>query len=90
MAPGSAPESQIQVEGKPAALNPIVHDEVYRDATGAIRNTVRHANASRIEVQIRYDESHLRLRIGDNGTGIDPALLDQEHKALGIGVKRQF
>jgi signal transduction histidine kinase/ligand-binding sensor domain-containing protein len=82
-----APELHVQVEGKPTHLNPIVRDEVYRIATEAVRNAIRHANARRIEVEIRYDEQHLRLRIGDNGAGIDPAILNRDHKAGHWGLR---
>ena len=81
------PEIQVQVEGKPTPLNPVVRDEVYRIATEAVRNAIRHANARRIDVEIRYDERHLRLRIGDNGTGIDPAILNRDHKAGHWGLR---
>jgi signal transduction histidine kinase len=33
----------------------------------------------RIEVEIRYDQEHLKLRIRDDGTGIDEGILDNEH-----------
>ena len=82
-----APEFHLQVEGTPTPLNPIVRDEVYRIATEAIRNSIRHASARRIEVEIRYDEHHLRLRIGDNGTGIDLAILDNEHNGGRWGLR---
>jgi signal transduction histidine kinase len=75
------PQIHVRVEGTPRSLNPVVRDEVYRIATEAIRNAVRHSNADRIEVEIRYDEEQLRLRIGDDGGGIDPAILNQDHKA---------
>ena len=81
------PEVHVQVEGTPAPLNPVVRDEVYRIVTEAVRNAIRHANASRIEVVIRYDEHYLRLRIGDNGKGIDPAVLDGDHKAGHWGLR---
>lgn len=71
-----APDVQVRVEGTPMPLNPIVRDEVYRIVAEAVRNAIKHANAHRIEVEIRYDERHLRLRVGDNGVGIDPVLLD--------------
>lgn len=82
-----APEFHLQVEGTPTPLNPIVRDEVYRIATEAIRNSIRHASARRIEVEIRYDEHHLRLRIGDNGTGIDFAILNNEHNGGRWGLR---
>jgi signal transduction histidine kinase/ligand-binding sensor domain-containing protein len=77
----SVPEIQVRIEGTPRSLNPVVRDEVYRIATEAIRNAVRHSHAGLIEVEIRYDEEQLRLRIGDDGEGIDPAILNQDHKS---------
>jgi signal transduction histidine kinase len=82
-----APELHVQVEGTPRSLNPVVRDEIYRVTTEAIRNAVRHANATRIEVEIRYDENHLHLRIGDNGAGIDLATLNHESKAGHWGLR---
>jgi len=42
----------------------------------ALRNAFRHAQARRIEVELHYDPRQLRLRIRDDGKGIDPKLLD--------------
>jgi signal transduction histidine kinase/ligand-binding sensor domain-containing protein len=81
------PEVHVRIEGTPKPLNPVVRDEVYRIVTEALRNAIRHANAGRIEVEIRYDEHHLRIRVGDNGTGIDPAILDQDHRAGHWGLR---
>jgi signal transduction histidine kinase/ligand-binding sensor domain-containing protein len=81
------PEINVQVEGTPVPLNPIVRDEVYRIATEAVRNAIRHASARRIDVEIRYDEQQLRLRIGDNGIGIDPDILNQDHRAGHWGLR---
>jgi signal transduction histidine kinase/ligand-binding sensor domain-containing protein len=66
-----APAFHIAVEGTPRALAPIVHDEVYRIAGEALRNAFRHARASRIEVEIRYDQRRFRVRVRDDGKGID-------------------
>jgi len=73
------PEFQIQVEGNPRNLNPMVRDEVYRIAAEALRNALRHAGAPRIEVEIRYDEEQLRLRVRDDGKDIDLGVLGKEH-----------
>lgn len=75
----TSPELRVQVEGASRLLNPIVRDEVYRIAVETLRNSIRHANAKRIEVEIRYDEHALRLRIRDDGKGIDPAILGPQH-----------
>jgi signal transduction histidine kinase len=66
----------VSVEGTPRDLHPIVRDEVYRIAGEAVRNAFRHANARRIEVEIRYDERRLRVRVRDDGRGIQPAVLE--------------
>jgi signal transduction histidine kinase/ligand-binding sensor domain-containing protein len=73
------PEFSVEVEGTPRLLNPIIRDEVYRIGVESLRNAVRHANARKIEVDIRYGEGGLRLRIRDDGKGIDPDVLGQEH-----------
>jgi signal transduction histidine kinase len=75
----TGPELSVQVEGAPRPLNPITRDEVYRIGVESLRNAVSHANARRIEVDLRYSENGLRLRVRDDGKGIDPVLLGQEH-----------
>jgi signal transduction histidine kinase len=72
------PEFNVQVEGIPRNLHPILRDEVFRIAGEAMRNAFRHADAKQIEVEIRYDERQLRLRVRDDGKGIDPKLLSHD------------
>src|SRR5579871_422868 len=74
-----APELRVQEEGTPRNLNPMVRDEIYRIAVEALRNAIRHAMARRIEVEIRYGEEHLRIRIRDDGRGIDPNIVGDFH-----------
>jgi len=69
---------QVDVEGTPQTLHPIVRDEIYRIAGEALRNAFRHAGAQQIEVELRYDERQFRLRIRDDGKGIDPQILTAE------------
>src|SRR5262249_52229818 len=69
------PDFHVQVEGTVRDLAPIVRDDVYRIAGEAVRNAFLHAQAKEIEVEIRYDERQLRVRIRDNGKGIDPKIL---------------
>jgi signal transduction histidine kinase len=65
----------VSVEGKPHELHPILRDEVYRIAREALQNAFRHAQASKIEAEITYAERLLRLRIRDDGRGIDAQVL---------------
>jgi signal transduction histidine kinase/ligand-binding sensor domain-containing protein len=70
------PVFHVNVEGTPRDLPPIVQDEVYRIAGEALRNAFRHAHASRIEVEIHYDQRRFRLRVRDDGKGIDSEAAD--------------
>jgi signal transduction histidine kinase len=66
----------VSVEGTPRELPPILRDDIYRIAREALQNAFRHAEASKIEADITYGERVLRLRIRDDGRGIDPKHLD--------------
>jgi signal transduction histidine kinase/ligand-binding sensor domain-containing protein len=65
----------VAVEGEARNLHPILRDEIYKIAAEALRNAFRHAQAQRVEVEIRYDNEQFRLRVRDDGKGIDPAVL---------------
>jgi signal transduction histidine kinase len=73
------PGFQIAVEGEARDLHPILRDEIYRIAAEALRNAFLHAQARKIEVEIRYDEEQFRLRVRDDGKGIDPVVLSRQH-----------
>ena len=77
----------VQVEGTSRDLHPILRDEVYRIAAEALRNAFTHAQAKRIEVEIRYDERQLRLRIRDDGKGIDAKDLKEDGRAGHYGLR---
>jgi signal transduction histidine kinase len=70
------PRFHVTVEGKKQSLALLVQDEVYRIAREMIRNAFHHAAASLIEVEIRYDQDLLRVRIRDDGKGIDPKIFE--------------
>jgi signal transduction histidine kinase len=72
---GHTPSYRVVVEGKQQDLSPMLKDEVYRVSREVIRNAFTHAAASHIEVEIRYDQDQLRLRVRDDGKGIDPRVL---------------
>src|SRR5260370_24289549 len=46
-----------------------------------LRNAFRHANARRIEAEILYDEHQFRLRVRDDGKGMDPQVLEKGGRA---------
>ena len=65
----------VAVEGHARDLHPIVRDEIYKISAEALRNAFRHAQAGQVEVDIRYDDEQFRLRVRDDGKGIDAAVL---------------
>ena len=65
----------LTVEGERRTLTPIIREETYRIALELLRNAFRHAKAHRIETEIRYDGDMLRLRIRDDGKGMDLNIL---------------
>ena len=80
-------EVRLNVEGTPRRKRPLIRDEIYRIASEALRNAFRHAEASRIEVQLSYDEKSFELRVRDDGKGIDPEFLTDEGPAGHFGLR---
>jgi ligand-binding sensor domain-containing protein/signal transduction histidine kinase len=76
-AEGSAPAFRVVVEGSRQPLAPLLQDEIYRIGREMLRNAFRHAQAGRIEAEIRYDRGFFRLRIRDDGKGIDSSVLKE-------------
>jgi len=73
---GHATTAHIDVQGRPQALHPLVRDETFRIAAEALRNAFRHAGAARVDVAISYDVRDFRLRVRDDGNGMDAAVMD--------------
>jgi signal transduction histidine kinase len=80
------PAVSVNVEGSPKEIAPLVRDEIYRIAREALRNAFRHANASRIQVEIRYAPGALRVRIRDDGKGLDQEVVDRGGRTAHYGL----
>ena len=70
-----SPRFGLTVEGQQRALTPVIRVEIYRIAREVLRNAFRHAQARRIEAEILYDRDQFRLRVRDDGKGMDQQLL---------------
>jgi signal transduction histidine kinase len=66
---------RVMVEGRPRPLHPLIRDEVYRIGREAVVNAFRHSGAKRIEVELEYAATSLRVLVRDDGRGIDPEVL---------------
>src|SRR5262249_41371522 len=65
-------EVRIRTEGEPRALPPGVELSAYRIVQEALTNTLRHAQAERADVLVRYRPNELELEVSDNGRGSEP------------------
>ena len=70
-----AHDYRIIVEGTPRQMHPLIRDEAYRIGREALSNAFRHAQASKIEVELEYTPKHLRILVRDDGAGIDSNVL---------------
>lgn len=76
-ADGKTPIFDLIEEGERRSLSTTAKNEICRIALEILRNAFRHSNATRIEAEIRHDNQMLRLRIRDDGRGIDPKVLKE-------------
>jgi signal transduction histidine kinase len=66
---------RVDLEGRVRPLDPNVRGEIYRIACEALRNAFQHSEATQIEVAFRYEEEQFRLRVRDDGKGMDAKVL---------------
>jgi ligand-binding sensor domain-containing protein/signal transduction histidine kinase len=62
---------RLNISGAAKCLHPIVRDEIYRIAAEALRNAIQHSHGTQIEVDLDYRPRALRLRVHDDGVGIN-------------------
>ena len=69
-------------------LEPKVELSLYRVVQELLNNTLKHADATKIVVQLQFSEKALNLTYTDNGTGFDYAELvnSQENSGKGLGL----
>jgi signal transduction histidine kinase/ligand-binding sensor domain-containing protein len=66
---------RVLAEGKLKPMHSMLRDDLYRIAREAVGNAFRHARASQIEVDVRYGRRMLRLRVRDDGIGMNANVL---------------
>jgi ligand-binding sensor domain-containing protein/signal transduction histidine kinase len=72
MTSGSASKMYLQVKGTYRPVARKVEEELLRIGQEAVANAVRHAAATRIDVQLIYEGSSVSLRVEDDGRGFQP------------------
>jgi signal transduction histidine kinase len=69
-------EFSVNIHGEPTDLTVAVKEELYRIGVEALLNAFRHADATKIEIELGYDVVALTLRVRDNGRGFDVGSLE--------------
>jgi signal transduction histidine kinase len=64
------------VEGRARDLHPLVLEECYCIGREAIINALSHSEGRHVEAEITYDARQFRLRVRDDGRGIEPKILE--------------
>lgn len=85
---GFAPATRVHLEarGEPRALDPLVHDEVTRIASEALFNIWRHADATRIEIEITFGPASFTIRLRDNGSGMPAEIVQAGEREGHFGL----
>jgi signal transduction histidine kinase len=76
-------EIGVEVTGRPARA-PELEREVFRIAQEALQNALRHADATRLEVDLVAVDGRLRLTVRDDGVGFDPQASGIRSRRLGL------
>jgi len=78
---GTRPGFSVVEEGTAKPLDPIFRDDIYHIVREALRNSFKHGKAQKIEAEITYGKRLLRVRIRDDGKGIDRKVLEEGERA---------
>ncbi len=77
--------ASVRVEGTSRRLDPATEHHLLRIAQEALGNAVKHAEATRIGVVLRYTAEGLELSVADDGHGFDPtAVVESPGRHLGL------
>jgi two-component system NarL family sensor kinase len=63
-------------------LTPATETLFYRSAQEALRNVVKHAGSTHVQLSVQQDDGMTRLIVRDDGRGFDPGLVGDGHMGL--------
>jgi signal transduction histidine kinase/ligand-binding sensor domain-containing protein len=82
----SSCDFKVVVNGAIRSLHPVAFQELFKVGKEALGNAFRHSSAHLIEAELNYELNELRIRIRDDGTGIDSTILQQGHRDGHFGL----
>jgi signal transduction histidine kinase len=76
----------VAVNGDVRPLHPIVFEELSRIGNEALGNAFRHSGARAVETELDYGPHELRMRIRDDGRGIESSVLKKGGRDGHLGL----
>ena len=67
---GSVTSAEVRVEGQPRRLDAAQEHHLLRIGLEALTNALKHANSTRIDIELRFREAETDLIVRDNGRGL--------------------
>ena len=83
---GTPVRAEFIVQGKPRELPLEWEENLLRIGQEVLTNVLRHAQASKFNAQLAFDDGEIRLNLRDNGSGFDPA---GRHDGFGLQGMRE-
>ena len=80
---------RVTIGGIYRPLDASIEKEVLRIAQEALANVARHARATEVHVELRYESDRLLLSVVDNGTGFDPDVVSSNGDHFGLEGMRE-
>lgn len=88
-----AKKINFSVEGTPYQINPVIGITILRIIQEACSNSIKYAQASLIQVVLRYEEKKIYVSITDNGNGFDIKENDanprQDNSGFGLSMMKE-
>jgi signal transduction histidine kinase len=78
-------EVAMSIEGEPVTVSRALDLSAYRIVQEALTNVLKHADATRADVEIRYLPTELRIEVRDDGRG--GAITGAGHGLVGVGER---
>ena len=74
----------LTVKGNPKPCSPAVQEQLLLICQEALSNAVQHAHPRRVDIELEYRDTDLRVRVTDDGCGFDPDAVERANGHYGM------
>jgi signal transduction histidine kinase len=82
-------EVSLSLPSNPVDVPPEAARNLFRVFQEILTNIMKHARATRVEVELRTEDGTLQLRVQDNGRGIRPEEVENDESFGIIGIRER-